>query len=593
MTLGCFGGTSKSGQNGQGTSLATKISLMIALCIPVILETLDYTVVATAQPHIASIFHSLNLQSYIGTAYLLSSTVFIPFFGSLADIYGRHPTLQLSLLFFMIGSALSTGAHDMPTMLAGRGIAGIGAAGLTAVVRIILADSRSLDDNNWQTTMLMILYTIGYCVGPVIGGALVSVSFRWIFAINLPACTAAAILCFFILPRIAQKGKAPERLPVKFGQKESWFDKLLRIDWVGAVLFMGGGILLLLALNWGSTEAWRSAKVIVSFVVGGILFIAFGSYEVMLVHYRDSPVPPPLRMLWADPLVPMNVFLSYDACAVLYSNFVQGMVMMVMFYFVAIFMVIVEGVSATKAGVQLIYFAPGMGAGSFLSMQIIRITRQPRRAVQLGSLVMVVGLGFVSMGVDQNKRALVDGFMVMTGAGVGLSVASSILQVRFTQSEAKQARVTALTLFMRSFGGTVGLAQCGAVMNAKVSAHIVSAVRSGALSATGIGALGSGTWSSGSLGSLQTIDALPGAVQDVVHTAFTIGTRYSFISLVPWAGLAFITSMFLGRIPATDEKSNKVDVEESSGGKVKPDGDSTNALEMQEVRRSSVEGRRT
>ena len=92
--------------------------------------------------------------------------------------------MQLSILFFMLGSAISTGAANMPMMLAGRGIAGIGAAGLLTVVRVILADSRSLDDNNIQSAMMVLLYTIGFCVGPTIGGALTTVTFRWVFGIK-------------------------------------------------------------------------------------------------------------------------------------------------------------------------------------------------------------------------------------------------------------------------------------------------------------------------------------------------------------------------------------------------------------------------
>ena len=79
-----------------------------------------------------------NLQlSYIGTLYLLTSTVFLPLFASVADIYGRHFAMQSSLVFFIFGSALSTGAHNMEMMLAGRAIAGIGAAGLLTVSRRI------------------------------------------------------------------------------------------------------------------------------------------------------------------------------------------------------------------------------------------------------------------------------------------------------------------------------------------------------------------------------------------------------------------------------------------------------------------------
>ena len=73
------------------------------------------------------------MLSYIGTAYLLSSTVFLPLFAALADVFGRYAGLQLSLIFFLVGSAICTGAVNMVMILIGRGISGIGAAGLLTV----------------------------------------------------------------------------------------------------------------------------------------------------------------------------------------------------------------------------------------------------------------------------------------------------------------------------------------------------------------------------------------------------------------------------------------------------------------------------
>ena len=88
---------------------------------------------ATSQTNIASQFNRLDLQSYIGTAYVLGATVFLPIFASVADIFGRHWAMQVSVFIFLIGSAISTGANNMPVLLLGRGIAGVGAAGLLAV----------------------------------------------------------------------------------------------------------------------------------------------------------------------------------------------------------------------------------------------------------------------------------------------------------------------------------------------------------------------------------------------------------------------------------------------------------------------------
>lgn len=171
------------------------------------------------------------------------------------------------------------------------------------------------------------------------------------------------VLAFLIL-RGRTKGSQPShRLPTDASTlpaKDGFIDKLLRIDWIGAALFMVGGILLLLALNWGSNEVWNQTKVIVCFVVGGVSIIAFTLWEYYLERQELSPNSSSFRLRTTDPMIPLEVFKSFDICITMFGTFVNGMVMLVMFYFVAIFFVIVTGLSPTKSGVQLIYFAPGM-----------------------------------------------------------------------------------------------------------------------------------------------------------------------------------------------------------------------------------------
>ncbi|TCD69811.1 hypothetical protein EIP91_006124 [Steccherinum ochraceum] len=495
------------------------IMLMVGLAIPVFLETLDYTIVAAAQAHIASIFNHLDLQSYIGTVYLLTSTVFLPVFASFADIFGRHWTLQLALLLFMVGSA---------------------------AVRIILADSVSLDANNYQQSAMFLLYTIGFCLGPFIGGELLNVSFRWVFAINLPIAGAAMVLAFLTL-RNQVKGSTAAELP---GRREVPFSRrLLQVDWIGATLFTGAGILVLLALNWGSSEKWNSAKVIASWVVGGVLFIAFMIWEYILEYKIDQGYEnrSSARGIFVDPMIPLSLFRSADVCIVQYATFVTGIIMLVMFYFVAIFATIVKGSSPDKAGAQLIYFAPGMGGGSILSIYWIKIFRQPKYPAILGGVVQTVALGLISWAMQKNDQGLVNGFMVMAGAGVGLTIGPLAVHARFSQSEHLVAVVSGLTLFFRSFGGTVGLAQCGAVLNAKVNHYIANAITSGAISGADIASIAASTASTG-LSSLQSISDLPEDVQGVVRDAFRNALRWCFISLIPWSALSAVLTVFLSHI---------------------------------------------
>ena len=192
------------------------------------------------------------------------------------------------------------------------------------------------------------------------------------------------VLAFFLL-RGRTKGPQPPRLRISPGSEElredkTPIDKFLRMDWIGAFLFVSGGILLLLGLNWGATGIWGAAKVIVTLVLGSVLIITMFVWEYILevkqepyLVYKSNGEKITLQdeeggrdgkklSHWfeADALIPLAVMRNYDVCATQFAAFTSGMVMLVIFYFIAIFMVIVSGLSAEKAGVQLIYFAPGM-----------------------------------------------------------------------------------------------------------------------------------------------------------------------------------------------------------------------------------------
>jgi hypothetical protein len=163
-----------------------------------------------------------------------------------------------------------------------------------------------------------------------------------------------------LLRSMTKPGKPSSRLPSAPGSRETFLDKFFRIDWIGALLFMGGGILILLALNWGSTGDWDSAKVIASFVVGGLLVIAFLAWEYYIERMENGHFTSKMRMNYTEPMIPLELFKSRDVCIVMYATLVAGIITLVMFYFVAIFFIIVSNLSPQKSGAQLIYFAPGM-----------------------------------------------------------------------------------------------------------------------------------------------------------------------------------------------------------------------------------------
>lgn len=168
------------------------------------------------------------------------------------------------------------------------------------------------------------------------------------------------------------KGPQPPRRPT--GVNSGWevhetlAARLERVDWLGTLCFVAGSILLLLGLNWGGSEGWHEVKVIISLVIGGVVFISSLFWEYVLERKQlkiFAPQPElstktPSRIFLAEAMIPFETMKNYDVMATQFAAFTAGMVMLVIFYFVAIFMVIVSGKDATQAGVQLIFFAPGM-----------------------------------------------------------------------------------------------------------------------------------------------------------------------------------------------------------------------------------------
>lgn len=523
---------------------------MAALVLPVSLDTLDYTVVATAQSHIASVFNALDLQSYIGTSYLLAATVFLPLFATVADIYGRHFAIQISLLLFLVGSALSTGAISMLMILIGRGIAGIGAAGLLTIVRTILSDTESLDGNNVQQSAMMLLYAIPFAAGPMIGGFLVTVNFRWVFAISLPCTAIAMVLCYLLL-RSRVKDAMPFDDLSSTSQTDTWISKLACMDWIATFLFVAGGILILLALNWGPDDNWKSIRTVVNLVIGAILVTLCIVWEVVLERKRCSATGVS-GVFRAYPMIPLEMFTSVDMCIVQFGSFTSGIVVMVIFYFVPIFMTIVTGVPASQAGVRLLYFIPGLGIGSLISIYMIKRLRQPIYSIVLGSAVITVSLGLIQMAMEMNIQRLVDVLIAMVGVGLDLIFGPLVIQARFIKPD-HIAISNAMLLFFRAFGGTFGLAQCFTVMNGIVDSYITGVIESRKISGPDLAILAS-LRNSGGLKSIQTLDGLPNSVRIVVKEAFREGVRWSFISLIPWAGAATIGSLFLSKIQDTDAK---------------------------------------
>ncbi|KAK4143488.1 major facilitator superfamily domain-containing protein [Dichotomopilus funicola] len=450
--------------------------IILGLFLPFTLQALDTTIIASAVVFIANDFNQLAQLNWIITAFNLTSAAFLPMCAQLADVLGRHTTLQFGLVTVTIGSALCTAAPNtaFPMLLLGRALQGVGAAGINICVRTILADRVSLGEfaKNW--TVFAAVSGISYGVGPVAGGYLTQTSWRWCFGINLPVAVAGIVLVWVLL-RKELIGPAPiERVLTGFGPEggpgiakpESRLDRLgarlATLDYGGQLLFLWGFGLLVLGFTWaGSTYAWNSVPVLVTLIVGGVLAVAWVVYERSMAPGRFmSRVFPNQKAM-----MPWGLLTEKDVGLLLFINFANGAGMFAIMYFMDLYFTLVQGHTASQAGLSLLYFLPGMGVGVYTTMLFVNtFPRQTLPILVLGTTCSAVGISMIAYAVHTDYLNLVYGMMALTGFGIGVNTNPSTLH-GLAYFPGSTAPITCLASFAYPFGGTITLTIMSTVFN--------------------------------------------------------------------------------------------------------------------------------
>ena len=215
--------------------------ILIGLLAGMLLAALDQSIVGTALPRIVSDLGGLNHLSWVVTAYLLTSTASTPLWGKISDLYGRRLIFQSAIVIFLIGSMLCGLAQTMPQLIAFRAIQGIGGGGLMAIAFAIIGDVIPARERGRYQGYFGAMFGVASIAGPLLGGWITdTISWRWIFYINLPIGIAALGITSAVLKMPVVKRKQ-------------------KIDYLGAATIVAAVTSLLLYLNWaGEHFGWTS-----------------------------------------------------------------------------------------------------------------------------------------------------------------------------------------------------------------------------------------------------------------------------------------------------------------------------------------------
>ena len=209
--VGTDSATLEAPPSGEGPRVRLIFS---ALLLVMLLAALDQTIVSTALPTIVGDLGGLSHISWVVTAYLLASTVSGPLYGKLGDLYGRKTLLQIAIVLFLIGSALCGLAQSMTELIAFRALQGLGGGGLMVTTMAVVGDIISPRERGRYQGYFGAVFGLATVIGPLLGGFLVdSLSWRWIFYVNLPLGAVAFVVIGAVLGTTRRACSSQDRLP--------------------------------------------------------------------------------------------------------------------------------------------------------------------------------------------------------------------------------------------------------------------------------------------------------------------------------------------------------------------------------------------
>jgi EmrB/QacA subfamily drug resistance transporter len=409
---------------------ARKRRVLYGVMLSVFLAAMESTVVATAMPRVVESLGGVQIYSWVFSGFLLTSTVTMPLWGRLSDLFGRRPVYLGGLGLFLLGSALSGASQDMRQLIGFRMLQGLGAGSLMTLGMTTIGELFGLEQRARMQGYVSAMWGVASLLGPLLGGLLTDLgSWRWVFYVNLPFGAVAIALLAGTLPDVAARRRHA-------------------FDWTGVVLFtVGIAALLLGILEAGRVGVWTGPDVLVPLAIAVVALAAFVPVERRAREHHAVA----------------EESERDDGLAAGVNGFLSGMAMFGAISFVPLFLQHVGGMSATAAGFVLMPFVLGWVAMSIVSARLV-LRIGYRAPVVAGMACLAASFLLLMRWAPGLTQAAAMRDALLGGIGMGLTFVPMLLSVQSVVARSDLGAATSLTQFLRTIGGAVGLSVMGAVM---------------------------------------------------------------------------------------------------------------------------------
>src|SRR5216684_705415 len=409
---------------------------MAGVLLVMLLASLDQTIVGTAMPHIITDLQGFDRYTWVTTAYLLTSTVMIPIYGKLSDLFGRKPIFLIGVVLFLVGSAASGASQTMNQLIAFRAFQGLGAAALMPIAIAVIGDLFTpRERGRWQGATGAV-FGVSSILGPTVGGWITdNASWRWVFYVNLPIGIVALLVLIFLMPPLRGKNTGK-----------------VSIDYLGAFFLIAGTVPLMLGFTWaGSQYAWLSWQIISLFAVAIVFLVLFILYEARLERQNAQPI--------IDPSLFKNRIFSVSVLITMITS--MGMFGSILF--LPLYAQGVLGISATNSGLLLTPLMMGLIFSSIVSGQLVSRYGKYKWIAFVGMAITIVGsLLLQRLDVNSTNTDLIIA-MIVLGLGLGFSMSLYTVIVQ-NALPTKIGQATSSLTFFRSIGSTIAVAAMGSLL---------------------------------------------------------------------------------------------------------------------------------
>jgi EmrB/QacA subfamily drug resistance transporter len=401
------------------------VAVSVVFVAAMFMSIMDATIVNVALPTIGRDFSvSPTAVDGISIAFLVSLAVFIPASGWLGDRFGGKRVMLTAIVVFTVASALCGIASTLDQLVAFRVLQGIGGGMLAPVGMTMLFRAFPPRERIRASAILTVPTTLAPALGPVVGGLLVdSLSWRWVFYVNVPIGIAAFLFGLLCLDRSAEGHPG-------------------RFDLAGFLLSGAGLGLLMYGLSEGPNLGWSTVPVLVSIASGLLLLVA-----MVVVELRTRAPMVDLRLM-SD-----RLFRACNGVVVLTSVSFLGTLYVISLYFQN-----GRGLSALDAGLSTFPEAIGVMAGAQLASRVLYPRLGPRRHIALGLLGAGICIGLLALMTAHTSLWWARLLMFCLGFAMGQVFVPT--QTAAFASVSPEATGRASTMFsaVRQLGGAVGVA---------------------------------------------------------------------------------------------------------------------------------------